>query len=295
MCRAYRRRRILILAIAAVLAARIVSTPAELAAQEPACAGLALGPARTVTRIIDAETVALDDGGELRLIGTLAPRAIDVGGEPGQWPLEIAAREELRALTLGRSIELGFGGERTDRYGRLQAHAFIRQGDERRWVQGHMLRQGLARAFTMAGNRACGAELLAAEWPAREARRGLWAEAAYRVLSTERPIELLRQRATFQLVEGRIQRVASVRGVMFLNFEGGRGGFSAYLRHTDAALLGLVAADASATEGKAVRVRGWIEERNGAPVIDLSVAGQIELLPAPEAQPPGLIETGRLQ
>jgi endonuclease YncB( thermonuclease family) len=44
-----------------------------------ACAGLEAGPKRTVTRIIDGETVTLDDGSELRLIGALAPRAIDVG------------------------------------------------------------------------------------------------------------------------------------------------------------------------------------------------------------------------
>jgi len=64
----------------------------------PSCAGLEPGPARTVTRIIDGETAALDDGTELRLIGALAPRAIDAGTEPGTWPAEIAAMEELRVV-----------------------------------------------------------------------------------------------------------------------------------------------------------------------------------------------------
>ena len=35
----------------------------------PSCTGLEPGPARTVTRVIDGETAALDDGTELRLIG----------------------------------------------------------------------------------------------------------------------------------------------------------------------------------------------------------------------------------
>ena len=144
------------------------------------CAGLEAGPTRTVARIIDGETLALDDGTELRLIGALAPRAIDAGADPGLWPLEVAAQEELRALILGKPIELAFGGERTDRYGRLQAHAFWMEGDQRRWVQGHLLQQGLARAYGQAGNRACAKEALEAERMAREARRGLWADAAYR-------------------------------------------------------------------------------------------------------------------
>ena len=76
----------------------------------PSCTGLEPGAARTVTRIIDGETAALDDGTELRLIGALAPRAIDADTEPGMWPAEIAAKEELRALLLGKSVELSTAG-----------------------------------------------------------------------------------------------------------------------------------------------------------------------------------------
>src|SRR5262245_65722979 len=107
------------------------------------CASLDTGPSCTVTRIVDAETVALDDGTELRLIGALAPRAIDVNAEPASWPAETAASGALRALVLGKSIELRFADERTDRYGRLQAQAFLIEGDDRRWLQGALLRQGM--------------------------------------------------------------------------------------------------------------------------------------------------------
>ena len=64
----------------------------------PACAGPVPVPAHGSSAFIDGETVALDDGRELRLIGALAPRAIDVGAEPGTWPLEIAAQAESRTL-----------------------------------------------------------------------------------------------------------------------------------------------------------------------------------------------------
>ncbi|HMK40771.1 MAG TPA: thermonuclease family protein, partial [Methyloceanibacter sp.] len=200
----------------------------------------------------------------------MAPRAIDVGADAGMWPPEIAAREELAALLLGKSIAMAFGGERADRYGRLQAQAFWQDGDRLGWVQQHMLEQGLARAYVLAGNRACGAGLLAAERTARESRRGLWGEAAYRIRPADRPLELARYAGTFQAVEGRIVRVAQVRGVTYLNFDvDWHRGFSASVRREDLALLGDLGAEPKALQGRSVRVRGWIEQKPG-PAIDLS-------------------------
>jgi endonuclease YncB( thermonuclease family) len=275
-----------------------------------ACAGLEAGPTRTVARIVDGETVVLDDGTELRLIGALVPRAIDAGAEPGMWPLEVAAQEELRALILGRSIGLAFDGARTDRYGRLQAHVFSIDGDQPRWVQGHLLQQGLARAYAQEGNRACSAEALEAERVAREARRGLWADAAYQTRPAALFRELSRYLGTFQVVEGRIARIGVGRGTIYLNFGNDRQEFSVSLRRGDRGLLGAHADDPKALEGRYARVRGWIEHRSG-PTINLSTAGLIEVLNAPsvtgrrptgsrnlqrpqsESKPPGLIETGR--
>lgn len=309
----------------AVLVGGALAMPAAAATAQPGgrievCAGLEAGPARTVTRIVDGETVALDDGTELRLIGALAPRAIDAGADPGMWPLEVAAQEELRALILGKSIELAFGGERADRHGRLQGQAFSMEADgRRRWVQGRLLEQGLARAYVQAGNRACGKELLRAEDTARRARRGLWADAAYRVRSADASRELMRYRSTFQVVEGRIARVAQVRGAIYLNFGANRRAFAVSLRRGDRELLlGAHVGDAKALEGKLVRVRGWIEHQRHGPTMDLSKAGLLETIedtdlsagrglrtrpldvgppeptpPVPKSKPPGLVETGR--
>ena len=295
------------------------SLPAMTASAQPgalgrACAALEVGPTRTVARIVDGETVVLDDGSELRLIGALVPRAIDAGADPGMWPLEVAAQEELRALILGKSVGLAFDGARTDRYGRLQAQAFSIDGDQRRWVQGHLLQQGLARAYAQEGNRACSAETLEAERVARAARRGLWADAAYQARSAAHPRELSRYLGTFQVVEGQIARIGVGRGAIYLNFGNDRHEFSVSLRRSDRGLLGPHADDPKALEGRFVRVRGWIEHRPG-PTINLSTAGLIEVLDAPsgpaagtgrrpkasrdfqrqnpEAKPPGLVGTGR--
>jgi endonuclease YncB( thermonuclease family) len=254
------------------------------------CTGLELGPNRTVTRVLDGETVALDDGKELRLIGALAPRAIDADAEPGAWPLETAAVEALRALVLGRSIELRYGGDRTDRYGRVLAQAFLIEPDAepsgRRWVQAAMIGQGLARAYALAGSRACNAELIAAERGAREARRGLWAEAAYQIRRADKPDELLRYRASFQVVEGAIVRVAQVRDTIYLNFDRNwRQGFSVSLQRDDSGLLGAHASSPKGLQGRTVRVRGWIERRDGAAAIDLGGAGLLEVMGGADGQP----------
>ena len=54
------------------------------------------GTTHSVAKVIDGETLALDDGREVRLIGALAPKAIEVGAEAGAWPPEIAAHAALR-------------------------------------------------------------------------------------------------------------------------------------------------------------------------------------------------------
>jgi micrococcal nuclease len=252
---------------------------ADAASSTPICSGLIPGPARTVVRVIDGETVELDDGSELRLIGALAPRAIDVGAEAGAWAPEVTTRDGLQALVLGKSVELAFGAEREDRYGRLQAHAYLIEGAQRRWVQGQMLAQGLARAYASASNRVCTGELLAAEQSAREMGRGLWSDAAYQVRRADETNQLPRYRSTFQIVEGRIVRVALVRGTIHLNFgRNWRREFSVSLRSADRVLLGPFANDPKALEGRHVRARGWVGVRNDVPTMDLSISGNLEVM-----------------
>ena len=247
--------------------------------ESSACTRLDAGPVRSVARVIDGETIALDDGGEVRLIGALAPRGFDIGLQPGTWPVETRTSGALLDLVLGKSVELKFDGARGDRHGRLLAHVFVVEGSQRVWVQGHLVEHGLARAYSAFGSRTCAAELLAAERPAREARRGLWAEAAYQVRRAADTEELIAYRNTFQLVEGTVASVATGRSTIYLNFERKwRGAFSASLRRDDRGLLGVFTVNPKELEGRTVRVRGWIEQRSSGPAIDLSAAGPLEVL-----------------
>jgi micrococcal nuclease len=237
------------------------------------------GPTRAVARVLDGETLALDDGAEVRLIGALSPRPLEAAADVRFWVPEREAIVELARLVLGRSVELAFSGRRKDRYGRLLAHVFVRSNKERVWVQGHMLRSGNARAYSLPDNAACMDELMAHERFARETRKGLWDHAAYQIRSADRTRELLRWRSSFQIVEGRVVRVASVRGRFFLNFgTDWREDFTASVRRR----LQSSDLDFKTLEGRRVRVRGWIERRAG-PAIDIHHPSQIELVEDPES------------
>ena len=143
------------------------------------------GPTRSVIRVIDAETVLLDDNQEVRLVGALAPRSPDLSPSAQPWrpkrkPLPRCARwcSDDRCRSPRQAA-------RRDRYGRKLAHLFIDRDGERVWVQGELLTGGHARVYGLPGSYACMRELLAHERVARNAATGLWANAAYAVRRVE--------------------------------------------------------------------------------------------------------------
>ena len=232
--------------------------------------GLAPGGSARVVGVIDGDTVVLDDGREVRLVGTQAPK-LPLGRDGfAAWPLADEAKRELEKLVLGRTVELGFGGQRSDRHGRSLAHLYLPDGT---WVQGEMVQRGLARAYTFADNRALVAELLAAERAARLARRGIWANPWYRILA---PDEVEDHIDSFQLVEGRVLNAAVARGTGYLNFgPDHRTDFTAVIPKEGLALFLEGGRSPQSYEGRRVRVRGWVQSLNGA-MIEVTHPEQIE-------------------
>lgn len=267
---------------ALVLALSCSISPAQrgkAAEPTPSCE-LADGEDRTVARIIDGETLALDGGSEVRLVGALAPRAFDAAGETATWPLADHARVALQEIVASRNVRLAFSGRRTDRYGRLLAHVFARSGETQVWVQGEMLKRGLARAYGLEGSVACLAELIAHEAVAREQAAGLWAETAYAVRGADDVSALLRLTGTFQVVEGKVVDVSDIRGATYVNFgQDWRQDFTAVLRAPARRLSASGPWRADELKGRKIRVRGWIERRGG-PMIDVAHPAAIEVLAA---------------
>lgn len=242
------------------------------AAQRAAALGLAFAAGAEAVSVIDGDTLVLADGREIRLVGLQAPK-LPLGRAGFEaWPLSAEAKARLEALALGRHLDLGFGGRRGDRHGRVLAHLFDADG---RWIQGELLASGLARVYSFADNRAAVAEMLALEREARAAGRGIWGDSFYAVRSAEAAGDWL---GGFELVEGRVLAVGRGGGAAFLNFaEDWRQDFTLVL---DRAAQKLFAAEGIALDGFAgrrVRVRGWLESYNG-PMIEVTHPEQIELL-----------------
>jgi endonuclease YncB( thermonuclease family) len=239
----------------------------------------ALPMAGRVAQVIDGDTLVLEPGSagrrEVRLVGIQAPKLpLDRPGFEA-WPLAEEARQALADLVLGRAVTLDYTGRATDRHRRLLAHV---NRDDGLWIQGDMLTRGLARVYTFADNRERAAAMLDLEGQARAARRGLWADPSYGI----RQADGLRQAdiGTFQLVEGQVLKTARVKDRVYLNYGADwRSDFTVSIRARDLDLFDKARLAPLGLKGRTLRVRGWLEERNG-PAIEASHPEQIEVLPA---------------
>ncbi|MCW5729237.1 MAG: thermonuclease family protein [Alphaproteobacteria bacterium] len=264
-----------LLALLALLLAQVVAASAS-----SLPAGLPAGPPGLVVTVIDGDTLRLDDGREVRLVGIQAPKLpLGRAGFP-TWPLAEEAKAALERMALRASVTPHFGGAREDRHGRLLAHLVTAEG---RWLQGAMLEGGMARVYTFPDNRSAAREMLALEAAARAARLGIWRLDHYRVRQHGEVAQLI---DTFQLVEGRVLRADQVRDHLYLNFGADwRDDFTIRIARRNLRLFQQAGEDPAKFAGRTVRVRGWLRRLNG-PMIEVTHPEQIEALPALKAPVP---------
>jgi endonuclease YncB( thermonuclease family) len=213
-----------------------------------------------------AEVAAVPDGGTVVLRGQ-GPVQL-AGIEPAPSP---TAAKVLTALALGREVEVE--PVMTDRHRRLHAH--LRRADGL-WIQGEMLRRGLARVRTTPDDRVFAAEMLAIEAEARSAGRGAWPHPSWTVRTPETAARFV---DSFQLVEGRVNSAKQVRNQVFLNFGPDRK--TDFTVRIDAGALKLFRAaafDPLTLDGARLRVRGWLRSWDG-PLIEVTHPEQVERLP----------------
>lgn len=222
------------------------------------------GPVR-VASVIDGDTLALDDGRRIRLVGIQALE-IDRTDQRLTDPLAFAARDALIDLVAGQEITLAYSENPRDRFGRVLAHVFLADGT---WVQQALLDAGLVHVYSFADNRVAVPQLLGFERAARAARRGLW--------QTRQAIDHRVAGAavgSYAWVEGTVAATAVVRGRGFLNFgENFRTDFTISVSPGDLSLFGSL----GDYRGRRVRVRGWLQSFNG-PMIEVTHPEQIEVL-----------------
>lgn len=234
-----------------------------------ACPGVSIDevkPAR-VLAIDDELTLDLDHGRAVRLSGL-------------EIPLEFAtaARALLAQLSLQKRVWLMREKPAQDRYGRILAQVFAEEKDERIWIEGRLLDEGLARVATLKTGRACARDLLERENRARLSKKGLWANPAYAV----RTVTQLRRGdlGQFVIVEGRVLSVSQRKDRVYLNFGADyRTDFTAEIDNSDLTDFADEGYDLGALQGQVVRLRGWLDQRNGY-LLKLTHPEQIERIGA---------------
>lgn len=243
-----------------------------------ACEQLRMEPGGVVTAVTDGDTVILDDGRVVRMIGTQAPKLpLDRPDFP-TWPLAPEAKAALEAIALNQPVRLGFGGEAVDRYGRVLAHVFVTTPEGEIWAQQAMVARGLARVYSFPDNRACLDLLFAAEGRARLAGLGIWADPYYSTRAANAPGDLLARAGHYELVEGRVLLAEQSGGRVYLNF--GRfwkEDFTAVIEAPALRLFAEAGMDPLVLENALVRIRGWVDDRDG-PRIEVTHPEQIEVL-----------------
>jgi endonuclease YncB( thermonuclease family) len=257
-----------------VLCLVLLSTPALGADTGPWLPdGLEAGGSGAVASVIDGDSLTLGDGRTVRMVGIQAPKLPKGRPNFAEWPFARAAQTALSGLIEGQTVALYFGGTRQDRYGRVLAQL---ARDDGLWVQGELLRRGLARVYTFPDNRAAAASMLALEREARAEHRGLWADPFFAI---RRPEEASRFAGELELVEGKIVDGARTQNAVFLNF--GADWHTAFTLRLNSEALRLFRADGVdplALVGATVRVRGYIRLDRGRAMIDITHPEEIERL-----------------
>lgn len=227
-----------------------------------------------VQKVIDPVTFIAEDGTVYKLTGIDVPGAADGSSE-----IAGLATKELSTLLDGQDIKAYLTKDQTKGRQNRMGQNLI-QAERRKdgvWIQGKMLSDGLARVRTTPSNTELLKSMLALETAARTEKKGLWADQRYAVLT---PGTVQAGRNEFAIVEGRVFSIATRNNETFLNFaidwkKDFTIGLSSEMRR-EMAKAGINYANLA---HKNVRVRGFIEDRNG-PFISLDHPGQLEILDA---------------
>lgn len=135
-----------------------------------------------VKRAVDGDTLQLENGQRLRLIGIDTPEMHESAKlykdsqrikQDAGYIKELGRRayEFTKGLVEGRRVSLEFDVERRDKYGRLLAYAYLKDGT---FVNAKILEEGYASLMTIAPNVKYEQLFLKLYRQARENQKGLW-------------------------------------------------------------------------------------------------------------------------
>lgn len=230
------------------------------------------GKPAKVQHVVDGDSIRLQDGSRVRLIGLDTPEIL--------WRerrAEAYAHEARQALidlldTLDQRVLLVGDEEAQDRHQRSLAHVFDRDG---RPIAAILLTRGLARSLIIPPNTAFLDCYLDAEAQAREHGRGVWSRPEMQVFQS---LELPRDTRGFRRVEGRVTRIGQARHSVWINLEG-----NVALRIDRKDLAQFPDLVPEKLLDRRVRGRGFVYEHQGQLRMRLRHGAELELVSARQA------------
>jgi endonuclease YncB( thermonuclease family) len=135
-----------------------------------------------VKRVVDGDTIVLETGERVRLIGIDTPELHEsdkLYRDASRTRQDAATIQKLgrrayeftRNLVEGKRVSLEFDAEKRDRYNRLLAYVYLKDGT---FVNAEIVKQGYASLMTIPPNVKYADLFLRLYREARENRRGLW-------------------------------------------------------------------------------------------------------------------------
>ena len=226
------------------------------------------------TAVIDGDTIRLDTGETVRLIGIDAPELSQPGGE--------MSRQYLAQLILGQKITLDKGYEDRDKYNRLLRFVYIGTT----CVNEEMIRQGYAEARYLSPDDLIREYYIQLEIEAETARAGLWSDNIFQPRSQLNwdydylPVidwsDADKYYGLCVIVEGVIVGTHNSGIVCFLNFSKNYDNFSAVIFASDFPEFSMP--PEFLYSGRTVHIIGIVLEYNGSPEIIVKTPDQIRIL-----------------
>ncbi|TAH34742.1 MAG: thermonuclease family protein [Alphaproteobacteria bacterium] len=234
------------------------------------------GPVETVTEVLAGDLLKLQDGRTVKILGIDIPNSY--AAQAKKYVGEFSGLDHSPSA----QVQIFYGTAKQDRYGRILAYPFTMDGLSYAHA---IVQQGHARALSAPDNRVIAAELMALDRDARGYGNGLWALPEFKVLTPEQVLDK-KYWDQVQVVEGKVLYTAEVKKTIYLDFDiDWKKDFTAVIPPTARALFTAAKIKPKDLEGIRVRVRGFVENKNG-PSITLTHPELLEILePAPTAKP----------
>lgn len=222
-----------------------------------------------VSYIHDGDTLWLEDGRKIRLLGINTPelaRKHQSGQRSAAEPFAEAARDWLRQhIRQGDKVDLLFDTRQHDRYQRTLAHVFHRDTN----LQAKLLERGLAETLTLPPNTRLADCYSQLEQAAFRSRRGLWQHPDYRFQSLAEATLTANKR--FRIRGAIVSRHRSAKN-LWLNLSPE---FALKIAAKDLPHFARISSQLQT--GTKVRARGWLYQQDSRWVLQLRHSNDLQI------------------